>query len=67
MKKQNLPTKVCKVCNKPFSWRKKWKLNWEKLSIALRDAPLVINYCVLLFLGSLSDFKIFDSPVIFKL
>ena len=67
MKKQNLPTKVCKVCNKPFLGEKNGNLIGKKLSIALRDAPLVINYCVLLFLGSLSDFKIFDSPVIFKL
>ena len=31
MKKQNLPTKICKVCNRPFAWRKKWKLNWDKV------------------------------------
>ena len=31
MKKQNLPTKICKVCNRPFAWRKKWKLNWNKV------------------------------------
>ena len=31
MKKQNLPTKICKVCNRPFVWRKKWKLNWDKV------------------------------------
>jgi len=27
--KQHLPEKVCPVCNRPFSWRKKWKLNWD--------------------------------------
>ncbi len=31
MKKQNLPTKICKVCNRSFTWRKKWKLNWDKV------------------------------------
>ena len=31
MKKQNLQTKICKVCNRPFTWRKKWKLNWDKV------------------------------------
>ena len=31
MKKQNLPTKICKVCNRPFAWRKKWKRNWDKV------------------------------------
>ena len=25
MKKSNLPEKVCPVCNRPFSWRKKWE------------------------------------------
>jgi hypothetical protein len=28
-KKQHLPTKVCQVCNRPFTWRKKWEKNWE--------------------------------------
>lgn len=30
-KKQHLPTKVCKTCGLPFSWRKKWEKNWEHL------------------------------------
>ena len=29
VKKQNLPTKLCIVCNRPFSWRKKWEKVWE--------------------------------------
>jgi len=28
-KKSDLPTKICPVCNRPFSWRKKWKKNWD--------------------------------------
>ncbi|WP_185116933.1 DUF2256 domain-containing protein [Halpernia humi] len=28
MKKENLPTKICPVCKRPFSWRKKWEKNW---------------------------------------
>nr|WP_210422478.1 DUF2256 domain-containing protein [Spirosoma sp. KCTC 42546] len=28
-KKENLPTKTCPACNRPFSWRKKWEKNWE--------------------------------------
>ncbi|NCW37418.1 MAG: DUF2256 domain-containing protein, partial [Proteobacteria bacterium] len=28
MKKENLPSKLCPVCKRPFVWRKKWKLNW---------------------------------------
>ena len=29
VKKANLPTKICPVCNRPFSWRKKWEKNWN--------------------------------------
>ncbi|WP_084625954.1 DUF2256 domain-containing protein [Flavobacterium soli] len=29
VKKQNLPSKICLVCNRPFSWRKKWEKVWE--------------------------------------
>ncbi|EQB4362864.1 DUF2256 domain-containing protein [Vibrio parahaemolyticus] len=30
--KSHLPTKLCPVCERPFSWRKKWARNWEKVS-----------------------------------
>ncbi|MDX1628234.1 MAG: DUF2256 domain-containing protein [Fulvivirga sp.] len=30
-KKPNLPEKICPVCQKPFSWRKKWQNNWEHI------------------------------------
>lgn len=30
-KKRDLPTKVCPVCNRPFSWRKKWEKNWDEV------------------------------------
>jgi hypothetical protein len=29
VKKENLPAKICNVCNRPFTWRKKWKKNWD--------------------------------------
>ncbi|WP_083993998.1 DUF2256 domain-containing protein [Gelidibacter algens] len=29
MKKQHLPEKLCPVCHRMFSWRKKWELNWD--------------------------------------
>lgn len=32
MKKQDLPHKICKVCNRPFSWRKKWSTVWDEVS-----------------------------------
>ncbi|MDP4827532.1 MAG: DUF2256 domain-containing protein [Flavobacteriales bacterium] len=31
MKKQYLPHKVCVVCNRPFSWRKKWERDWDNV------------------------------------
>ncbi|WP_127347436.1 DUF2256 domain-containing protein [Pseudidiomarina mangrovi] len=31
MKKQHLPSKVCVVCERPFSWRKKWQRDWEQV------------------------------------
>ena len=30
-KKVNLPEKICKTCQRPFSWRKKWEKNWEEV------------------------------------
>ena len=27
--KADLPEKTCAVCNRPFSWRKKWARVWE--------------------------------------
>lgn len=31
IKKQHLPEKVCLVCQKPFTWRKKWENIWEQV------------------------------------
>ncbi|TQC75583.1 DUF2256 domain-containing protein [Pantoea dispersa] len=31
MKKSELPTKVCTVCGRPFTWRKKWKNCWDEV------------------------------------
>ena len=31
MKKQHLPEKICVVCEKPYSWRKKWEKVWENV------------------------------------
>ena len=28
VQKWNLPEKICLVCGRPFSWRKKWEKNW---------------------------------------
>ena len=34
MSKQNkryLPSKMCPICDRPFTWRKKWRLNWDEV------------------------------------
>ncbi|HYF87619.1 DUF2256 domain-containing protein [Azospirillum sp.] len=31
VKKADLPTKTCPVCNRPFTWRKKWERVWEQV------------------------------------
>lgn len=31
LKKQHLPGKICIVCERPFSWRKKWEKVWEEV------------------------------------
>ena len=30
-KKSDLPSKVCPVCGLPFSWRARWKNNWDEV------------------------------------
>ncbi|WP_082428648.1 DUF2256 domain-containing protein [Pseudoalteromonas sp. P1-9] len=31
MKKSELPTKICQVCERPFIWRKKWQRDWHNV------------------------------------
>ncbi len=31
MKKRDLPTKVCPMCGRLFTWRKKWARDWERV------------------------------------
>ncbi|WP_430765268.1 DUF2256 domain-containing protein [Rhodothalassium salexigens] len=30
-KKADLPQKQCAECNRPFTWRKKWARDWERV------------------------------------
>ena len=32
MLKVNLPSKTCVVCNRPFTWRKKWERCWDEVT-----------------------------------
>ncbi|EKQ67534.1 hypothetical protein OsccyDRAFT_3813 [Leptolyngbyaceae cyanobacterium JSC-12] len=29
--KSHLPTKICPVCDRPFTWRKKWEDCWDEV------------------------------------
>ncbi|WP_072720356.1 MULTISPECIES: DUF2256 domain-containing protein [Planktothrix] len=29
--KSDLPTKICPVCDRPFTWRKKWANCWDEV------------------------------------
>jgi len=31
VKKENLPSKICVKCARPFTWRKKWEKCWEEV------------------------------------
>ncbi|MBL8187071.1 MAG: DUF2256 domain-containing protein [Acidobacteria bacterium] len=31
MKKRDLPTKICLVCQRPFAWRRKWARVWDEV------------------------------------
>ena len=40
MGRKPLPTKICPRCNRPFTWRRKWARDWERVvycSKACRD------------------------------
>ena len=36
MNKKNLPYKICCICKKEFSWRKKWRKSWENVKYCSR-------------------------------
>ncbi|MFN3873904.1 MAG: DUF2256 domain-containing protein [Ignavibacterium sp.] len=31
MKKEFLPQKICVICHRPFTWRKKWERAWDEV------------------------------------
>ncbi|WP_081904491.1 DUF2256 domain-containing protein [Palleronia rufa] len=31
VRKADLPSKTCAVCGHPFSWRKKWRTDWDRV------------------------------------
>jgi len=32
VKKENLPSKICVVCERPYTWRKKWERCWDEVT-----------------------------------
>ena len=44
VKKENLPSKICVVCNRPFTWRKKWeRVSLNSLSLSLSPSIFLIQ------------------------
>ena len=44
MAPKNRPEKICKICLRPFQWRKKWERDWDRVlycSKACRDGRYV--------------------------
>jgi len=31
--KKTLPSKLCYVCGRPFTWRKKWARDWDAVTV----------------------------------
>jgi len=31
MKKSQIPSKLCPICKRPFTWRKKWEKVWPEV------------------------------------
>ncbi|MES2649183.1 MAG: DUF2256 domain-containing protein [Bacteroidota bacterium] len=31
VKKENLPSKICLTCGRPFTWRKVWEKVWDQV------------------------------------
>lgn len=42
-KKQNLPSKLCTVCGRPFTWRKKWEKVWEEVKAYAFTVDLLVT------------------------
>jgi hypothetical protein len=32
VRKSDLPEKICRHCNRPFAWRKKWERDWDEVT-----------------------------------
>ena len=40
VKKADLPEKLCLVCDRPFTWRKKWEKNWNEVKYCSKKCRL---------------------------
>ncbi|MCR9186681.1 MAG: DUF2256 domain-containing protein [Halieaceae bacterium] len=36
MSRTERPSKLCPVCERPFQWRARWRLNWEQVRYCSR-------------------------------
>ncbi len=44
VKKENLPEKICPVCKKPFTWRKKWEKDWDEVKYCSERCKRAKNF-----------------------
>ena len=70
MSKQNkryLPSKICGVCDRPFTWRKKWKSNWDEVKYCSKKCSgkkkerferfIVILICYIIFFSTILKYE----------
>ncbi len=38
-----MPTKICPVCDRPFSWRKKWEKDWDAVKFCSEKCKKIKN------------------------
>ncbi|MGL6268457.1 MAG: DUF2256 domain-containing protein [Chitinophagaceae bacterium] len=48
IKKEFLPQKICVICKRPFTWRKKWERVWDEVkycSVKCRTNKIPCQIC----------------------
>jgi hypothetical protein len=44
VKKGDRPFKICPICNRPFSWRKKWEKDWGSVKFCSKKCKKEAKY-----------------------
>jgi hypothetical protein len=43
-KKNELPSKICLVCERPFNWRKKWEKDWSNVKYCSKKCKSIAKH-----------------------